>query len=258
MGVKRGGLTGLAGLAGPRLAALRTLAWEVAHVPAHRWMTMTDRTPPASLASPATTKGAPVVLLPGIYEPWRYLLPLARALHEAGHPVIVVPELGFNRTGLDEAVEIAVAALTSADVRGGVLVGHSKGGLIGKALLLDERVAWRLRGLVSLCTPWQGARWSFRLLGRTPLALFARTGRELSGLASSEGVDARITSLQPAWDQFIPEPVAPAGARGIVLSVSGHLRPLLEPGVHEIVVDEVARLASSGGESDWLAEEGST
>lgn len=223
------------------LTRLRTLAWEWSHVPPHRWMTWTDRTPPASLADGS---GAPVVLVPGIYEPWRYLLPLARVLHAAGHPVVFVPALGYNRGGLAEATRLAASAIVEAGVTGGVVVGHSKGGLIGKRLLASDDVGWRLAGLVALCTPWEGIRWRFRGLRRTPLGLFAPEGQELAALASERGVNGRITALQPVWDQFIGEPVAPVGARAVRLDVSGHLRPLVEPRVQRVVVDEVARLAS--------------
>ncbi|WP_431277936.1 hypothetical protein [Leifsonia poae] len=39
---------------------------------------------------------APVVLIPGIFEPWRFLLPLARHVHAAGRPVHVIAALGHN------------------------------------------------------------------------------------------------------------------------------------------------------------------
>lgn len=37
-----------------------------------------------------------IVLLPGIYETWTFLLPLANALHEQGYDVRPVVELGYN------------------------------------------------------------------------------------------------------------------------------------------------------------------
>ena len=39
----------------------------------------------------------PVVILPGIYESWHYLRPIAERLNEGGHPVHVIPTLGLNR-----------------------------------------------------------------------------------------------------------------------------------------------------------------
>ena len=41
--------------------------------------------------------GRPVVVIPGIYEDWRFMLPLIRELNDAGHPVHVVTVLQRNR-----------------------------------------------------------------------------------------------------------------------------------------------------------------
>ena len=38
----------------------------------------------------------PVVLLPGVYERWSYLLRIGERLHDEGHPVHVVPGLRRN------------------------------------------------------------------------------------------------------------------------------------------------------------------
>jgi triacylglycerol lipase len=45
---------------------------------------------------------APVLLLPGVYEPWTFLRPLAERIHAAGHPVHVVRALGRNVRGIPE------------------------------------------------------------------------------------------------------------------------------------------------------------
>ena len=42
--------------------------------------------------------GRPVVVIPGVYEDWRFMLPLVQRLHEAGHPVHVLALLQRNRT----------------------------------------------------------------------------------------------------------------------------------------------------------------
>ncbi|MFZ2963405.1 MAG: hypothetical protein WA006_01835 [Rhodoglobus sp.] len=35
----------------------------------------------------------PVVLVSGVWEPWQFLRGIGERLHEAGHPVHVVPEV---------------------------------------------------------------------------------------------------------------------------------------------------------------------
>src|SRR6185503_6750491 len=52
------------------------------------------RTVPSSFAE---GRLRPVVILPGIYESWHYLRPIAERLNADGHPVHVIPALGLNR-----------------------------------------------------------------------------------------------------------------------------------------------------------------
>lgn len=100
---------------------------------------------------------APVVLLPGIWEPWRFLVPLARALNEMGHPVHPVPGLGWNGRSLKESAAIVSDALAGQVPSPAVLVAHSKGGLIGKRVMLDEvRPGERAVGLVAVGSPFGG------------------------------------------------------------------------------------------------------
>lgn len=191
----------------------------------------------------------PVVLLPGVWEPWRFLRPLARALHAAGHPVHAVATLGWNSSGLDESAERVVDHLRRADVRGGVLVAHSKGGLIGKRVLLDAAAAGRVRGLVAVATPFGGSSLSFGALARTPLGLFAPAGAAIAALTGERSVNRRIVSLAPAWDQVIPEGSRLPGARNVTLDAGGHFRPLADPRVHSLIHTEVHALAAGTSSS---------
>ena len=88
-------------------------------------------------------KLAEVVLLPGVYEHWTFLRPLGDALSAAGHRVRVVHGLGSNRRAVVQTAERLGRALAArpAPAAGRVLVAHSKGGLIGKQLLVASGAA---------------------------------------------------------------------------------------------------------------------
>nr|NLI49574.1 alpha/beta hydrolase [Propionibacterium sp.] len=203
--------------------------------------------PPAG-ASPGCA-ALPLVLLPGIWEPWRFLGPLARALRAAGHPVHAVAGLGWNGADLAESAERVVAHLRDADVRGGVLVAHSKGGLIGKQVLLHPGSAGRVAGLVAVATPFGGSSLSFGALSRTPLGLFAPRGAAIATLTEERAVNRRIVSLAPAWDQVVPEGSVLPGARNVALEAAGHFRPLADPGVHALIHTEAHALAAGAASS---------
>lgn len=186
---------------------------------------------------------APVLLLPGVYETWQFLAPEARALAAAGHPVHVVPDLRYNREPVAAGAELAAAYLETADLRGAVLVAHSKGGLMGKRVMLSP-AGDRVAGMVAVATPFRGSRWARHLVGRT-LRAFSPTDVELLALVAERAVDARITAVFPRFDPHIPETGALPGATNIELPVSGHFKPLGDPRVVAVVVREVERLADA-------------
>lgn len=185
--------------------------------------------------------GAPVVLLPGVYETWRLLGPVATALARAGHPVHAVPGLGYNRRPVADAADRTAAFLDAADLQGVVLVAHSKGGLVGKRVMLSPAGS-RVAGMVAVATPFRGSRYARYLLGRT-LRAFSPRDAALLALAAERGVDARITAVYPRFDPHIPETGRLEGGRNVELPLAGHFLPLGDPTLVDVVVREVDRIA---------------
>lgn len=186
-----------------------------------------DRTPADAYA---TGSGRPVVMLPGIYEDWRFLRPLAQALHERGHPVHVVTALGRNRWPVPRAATHVARLLRERDLRDVVLVAHSKGGLVGKHLMSETDTGGRLRALLAVATPFGGSRYS-RLMPTRALRAFAANDPVLRSLAGITAVNARIVSVYAAFDPHIPEGSELAGARNVRLPIGGHFRILAHPRV---------------------------
>lgn len=193
------------------------------------------RDAPESLAAGERT---PIVLLPGIYETWRFLEPLARVLHERGHPVYVVPELGVNRRPVAESAGRIAALLIARGLDDVVLVAHSKGGLIGKHVMAFSPAGDRVRAMVAIATPFGGSRYS-RLMPAPSLRAFASGDETMRALAASAEVNTRIVSVYGPFDPHIPEGSELAGARNIVLGSGGHFRVLADPRV----MAEVLRVA---------------
>jgi len=184
---------------------------------------------------------APVVLLPGIYETWEFLGPVATALARAGHPVHAVPALGHNARPVPESADVVAEHLERADLSGVVLVAHSKGGLIGKRVLLSP-AGERVRGMVAIATPFAGSRWARYMLGRA-LRSFDPRDPVLLALAGELLVNERITAVYPRFDPHIPETGRLTGARNVELPLSGHFRPLGQRLLVQTVAHEVARIS---------------
>lgn len=204
--------------------------------------------PPSTTPNDGVCGKTPVVLLPGILENSRYLRPLAVWLAAQGHPVHRLPALGWNLSGMRASAEKGLTALETLGVEDAVIVAHSKGGLIGKAMLLDPRSRGMLRGMVAVATPFSGSTFSNRLqasffVRRSPLGLFHPTHPDLTRLATEQEVNAHIVSLSPAFDQMIPGGSHLDGATNVKLNVEGHFQAVRDEGVWEIIHHHVDELA---------------
>lgn len=189
---------------------------------------------------------SPVVVIPGIYERWRFLSPLVRALHDAGHPVHVITLLQRNQRPVPASAALVGDYLEAEELDDVTIVAHSKGGLIGKYLMLDPRTANRVRSMVAICTPFSGSRYArFMLLPglrsfRPGEATTTRMSREL-------GANERITSLFGEFDPHIPEGSVLPGARNVRLPAAGHFRILGHPRTVEAVLGAVSEKPAVSG-----------
>lgn len=184
----------------------------------------------------------PVVILPGVYESWHYLRPVAEALNAAGHPVHVVTTLGLNHRPIPDSARRVRERIRSLGLEHVTIVAHSKGGLIGKHLLALDDDEGRIDHVVAIATPFEGSRMAYYTV-LPSLRLFRPDDPVISRLVAARDVNARITSIAPAWDPHIPDGSRLPGARNVTLSVVGHFRILHDPRLPQLVVDEVERAA---------------
>lgn len=182
---------------------------------------------------------APVLVIPGVYERWQFLLPVIRELHGAGHPVHVVSALGSNRAPVPECAAHVTAYLVEHDLHAVVIVAHSKGGLIGKQVMGFGEEADRVRQMVAVATPFGGSRYANLMLGRT-LRAFRPANETLVLLAGALTANTRIVSVYPRFDPHIPDGSALAGAQNVVVQASGHFRVL----THRETRAEILRAAA--------------
>ena len=165
----------------------------------------------------------PIVVLPGIYETWQFLRPLADQLSEAGHPVHVVAGLGRNARTVAASAPIVADYLREHDLRDVTILAHSKGGLIGKYLMLRCDPEGRVARMVAIATPFSGSVYA-RLMLLPSLRAFSPRNATTLMLAASRGVNSRITSIYGSFDPHIPAGSELSGATNIRLDVAGHFR----------------------------------
>ena len=173
---------------------------------------------------------APIVLLPGIYETWRFLRPVAKALHDRGHPVHAIRGLGRNRRPIADAARITAEYLAREDLHGVILVAHSKGGLIGKYLMMSAGSRERIDRMVAVATPFSGSSLA-RYTVLPSLRALSPTDPMVRLLVDEQFVNARITSVYGAFDPHIPDGCTLPGATNIALAASGHFRIIGDRGL---------------------------
>lgn len=181
-----------------------------------------------------------VVLIPGVYESWQFLHGLASALHSHGHPVHVLPTLGYNRAPIPASAVLVGRYVAEADLRDVVVVAHSKGGLIGKLAMLREDPDGRIASMVAVNTPFAGSSYA-RWVPLPAVRAFVPTDATLVALAAELEVNSRITSVHSRWDPHIPAGSVLEGATNVEISTPGHFRPLADPELERIVLDAVRR-----------------
>lgn len=184
-----------------------------------------------------------IVLVPGVYETWLFMKPVADLLNERGYPVAVVRGLGYNRRPIVDTSTRLARALSRrpAPSAGRIVVAHSKGGLVGKHLMLTAGAQLDLRGMVAACTPFAGSRRARWLLDPS-LRAFLPTDSTIVSLSKQADVNARIVSVYPTVDQHVPDGSQLAGATNVEIDVPGHFRLISHPLGLAAILDGVESL----------------
>lgn len=219
-------------------ALTRWLWWVRDYVYAGWWQarSVLPGSPPESFAD---GRERPVVVIPGVYETWRFLQPLVSRLHEAGHPVHVIPTLRHNRRPVEDTARLVSSYLLERDLHDVVIVAHSKGGLIGKAVMLDPTVSERVSGMVAVSTPFSGSRYALWMLAPS-LRAFSPYAPTTLRLARERTVNAHIRSVFGVFDPHIPEGSSLPGADNVRLPIGGHFRILADERTVQLVLDAAA------------------
>ncbi len=182
----------------------------------------------------------PILLLPGVYETWHFLEPVGEYLASLGHPVHVVPTFGRNLGPIARMAELAASYVEDQGLQDVAIVAHSKGGLIGKTLMLSNSHGARFRRMVAINTPFGGSDYAHLVPLRT-LREFVPTHPTIVSLAADAAVNARITSIYSSWDPIIPNGSVLDGADNLELPITGHFRILDRAELFEAAARAVAR-----------------
>lgn len=185
--------------------------------------------PPDSYLEHKTGK-APVILIPGLYEPWGVLRTIGDWVSDNGHghDVWTIPGLGkTNKLDIKTAAGIVEGVIDRNGLYNARLICHSKGGLIGKQILIDGLA----EKMFAIATPFLGsdpARW----VPYRPAKEMSSKSKIIKSLSEETEVNSKIISLFFQRDRLIPRGCYLEGALdNIPIKGEGHFTILEHPEV---------------------------
>ncbi|MFC4224211.1 alpha/beta hydrolase [Lysinibacter cavernae] len=161
-----------------------------------------------------------IVLVPGVYETWRMMQPIAKDLHAAGYRISTVTGLGINRRPIAAGADLLAAHLDAVGGTPIILVAHSKGGLMSKRVLAAGSHP-NVLGAICVATPFAGSEYA-RFVRTPAVREFLPDNPTLLDLTKEVTANTKITSIVPSLDPNIPSTAALDGAKNIVVPARGH------------------------------------
>lgn len=200
------------------------------------------KNPPSHYLDFVVKGKVPIILIPGISNKWGFLKYLGDKISAKGHPVYIVPKLKFNSFDIPTSAKIVREIIDKNNLENAVIIGHSKGGLIGKYFLIHENKDNKIKGLIAIGTPFSGSG----LAKRFPRISFKELTPEskiIQELNFHKEVDSKIISIMPEFDNHIWHEKGSflEGALNIKVPTKGHHKILFDKDVIKKIIELIEK-----------------
>lgn len=194
------------------------------------YLMLTHKNPPKNYLDSAIKGKSPVILIPGISNKWGFLKHLGDSISQKGHPVYVASGLQFNFLDIPTSAKIVRQIIDGNNLKEAIIVGHSKGGLIGKYLLIHENKDNKIKKVIAIGAPFSGS-WLAKTSLRKSFKELMPESKILQELNSNTQVNSKIISIMPTFDNHVWHKKGShlEGATNITVPTKGH---------HKIVFDK--------------------
>lgn len=183
----------------------------------------------------------PIILIPGISNKWGFLKKLGDSISAKGYPVYVVTKLEFNFFDIPTSAKIVRTIIDENKLKKAVIVGHSKGGLIGKYFLIHDNKDNKVKGLIAIGAPFSGSILA-RLSPRSHKELIPES-KIIKILNSYKKVNSKIISIMPAFDNHVWHEKGSnlEGAANITVPTKGHHRIVFDNSAINKIIDSIEK-----------------
>lgn len=122
----------------------------------------------------------------------------------------VVRKLSWNTASVPDAARHVADFIAEEGLEGVVLLAHSKGGLIGKFVMIAHDVDVRILGMIAVAVSFSGSTYARYMLAPS-LRSFAASDVHITGLNRNTETNRKIISIFSRFDPHIPEGSALSG-----------------------------------------------
>jgi hypothetical protein len=155
---------------------------------------------------------------------WSVLRNIGMEISKTGHQVFILPELGNNNLGIKKSAEIIEKSIRQKGLRHSVIIGFSKGGPVGKQIMLDFEYSGDkdlVDYMFAINAPFSGTGIT-RIIPFRSFRNFTPGNRELRNLNADTRVNSKIVSVFSQWDNLITRGSYLEGAENVEFPDKGH------------------------------------
>lgn len=210
-----------------------------------------------------------IIMIPGILGKWGMMKYLADKISLCGHPVYIVPGLGYNIFSIPNSAKILKASvmhifpvlghliprlnvgaesikdvIEKNNIKNAIFVAHSKGGLIGKYYLAHFNKDKKVMGMVSIATPYSGSALA-KLVSLEPYQELTNDSKIIRDLESHTAINHKIVSIIPEVDHYVWAEKGSylEGAENIQVPVHGHHKVLFSKEVVAEILKAIEKIS---------------
>jgi len=199
--------------------------------------------PPKKYLTHDEDKVFPILIIQGYMDRWGFIKNLADKISDYGFAVHVLPELKNNLEDITYSAKYISKYIEDNKLEDVVIIGHSKGGLIGKYILVNENNKKNVIGLITISTPFLGSLMAnyFKFLKSNE---FEPKNKLLKELWSHHEVNKRIIAIFPKIDNvvWVKNSSLEGALENIYLNTSGHHRILFDKSAQEKIISSINKL----------------
>lgn len=185
----------------------------------------------------------PIILIPGINTKWQFLKIIADELSKIGHPIYIVRDLGYNRKSIHDSAKIVRNLIDKTDLKNIIILAHSKGGLIGKEILIHFNNDERVIKVIAVATPFLGSD-----IGKIIPDKAVKELSPQSDIIIKQNnifhVNEKIISIYGMYDNHVwpTENSILQGAENIQIKVDGHHKILSNKNARHIIIQKIEEI----------------